>query len=111
MHSKTKHIPIKYHFLREQVVAKIVKLVYVPTKDQLADIFMKPLEREPFEYLWQQIGVVTPPYKLLHFGRWWHLLNRWNSCESRMCRNLSNITLIHRDYPNYTLFSECIHST
>eukprot|EP00253_Pinus_taeda_P025891 PITA_25891 len=33
MHSKTKHIPIKYHFLREQVLDKKVKLEYVPSKE------------------------------------------------------------------------------
>ena len=33
MHSKTKHIPIKYHFVREQVLGKIIKLDYVGTKD------------------------------------------------------------------------------
>lgn len=32
-HSKTKHIPIKYHFLWEQVVNHIIKLEYVPTKE------------------------------------------------------------------------------
>ena len=33
MHSKTKHIPIKYHFLRDQVSQKVVKLEYVDTRD------------------------------------------------------------------------------
>ena len=42
MHSKTKHIPIKYHFLREKVLEKKVKLEYVPSKEQVADIFTKP---------------------------------------------------------------------
>ena len=32
MHSKTKHIPIKYHYLREQVSQKYVKLEYIDTK-------------------------------------------------------------------------------
>jgi hypothetical protein len=32
-HSKTKHIPIKYHFLREQVQDQVVKLEYVPSKE------------------------------------------------------------------------------
>jgi hypothetical protein len=50
-HSKTKHIPIKYHFLREQVQDQVVKLEYVPSKEKIADIFTKPLPREPFEYL------------------------------------------------------------
>ena len=35
MHSKTKHIPIKYHFLREQVSQKVVKLEYIDMKEQL----------------------------------------------------------------------------
>ena len=59
LHSKTKHIPIKYHFLREQVAQKKVKLEYVPTKEQKTDIFTKPLAREPFEYLRDRLGVVS----------------------------------------------------
>jgi hypothetical protein len=59
MHSKTKHIPIKYHFLREQVLEKKVKLEYVPSKEQVVDIFTKPLPREAFEYLGQKLGVVS----------------------------------------------------
>eukprot|EP00253_Pinus_taeda_P015436 PITA_15436 len=58
MHSKTKHIPIKYHFLREQVLEQKVKLEYVPSKEQVDDIITKPLPRETFEYLRQKLGVV-----------------------------------------------------
>src|ERR1700728_5463762 len=58
MHSKTKHIPIKYHFLREQVLEQKVKLEYVPSKQQVADILTKPLPRETFEYLRKKLGVV-----------------------------------------------------
>ena len=43
MFSKTKHIPIKYHFLREQVAEKNIKVEYVGTKEQVANIFTKPL--------------------------------------------------------------------
>jgi len=43
MHSKTKHIPIKYHFLHEQVIEKNITLEYINTKEQIADIFTKPL--------------------------------------------------------------------
>ena len=51
MHLKKKHIPIKYQFVREQVVEKNIKLEYVGTKEKIADIFTKPLPREAFEYL------------------------------------------------------------
>jgi hypothetical protein len=50
-HSKTKHIPIKYHFLKEQVTNQIVQVHYIPTTKQIADIFTKPLAKTPFEYL------------------------------------------------------------
>lgn len=57
MHSKTKHIPIKYHFLREQVANQAVQLSYIPSKEQIADIFTKPLPTAQFEYLRQKLGV------------------------------------------------------
>jgi hypothetical protein len=47
MHSKTKHIPIKYHFLWEQVAEKNIRVEYVGTKEQVVDIFTKPLPRKP----------------------------------------------------------------
>jgi hypothetical protein len=49
LHSKTKHIPIKCHFLRDQVTQKIVKIEYLDTKEQTADIFTKPFPMSTFE--------------------------------------------------------------
>ena len=51
MHSKTKHIPIKFHFLREQVTEKNIKLEYIGTKENITNIFTNPLPRDTFEYL------------------------------------------------------------
>jgi hypothetical protein len=56
-----KHIPIKYHFLWEQVAEKNIRLEYVGTKEQVADIFAKPLPWESFEYLFQILGVISTP--------------------------------------------------
>ena len=57
-HSKTKHIEIRYHFIRDLVERKIVTLEYIPTKCQNADIFTKFLDRSKFKTLRQVIGVI-----------------------------------------------------
>jgi hypothetical protein len=59
LHSKYKHIPIKYHFLREQVTKRIVQVNYIPSTKYIVDIFTKPLAATPFGYLHQKLGVIT----------------------------------------------------
>jgi hypothetical protein len=44
LHSRTKHIEVRYHFLRDNVEKGTIVLTHVPTQDQLADIFTKPLD-------------------------------------------------------------------
>jgi hypothetical protein len=45
---RTKHIDIKYHFVRERTLTGEVKLEYIPTKSQIADIFTKALAKDLF---------------------------------------------------------------
>lgn len=45
-HGRAKHIDIKYHFIRQQIEAKTVKLQYCPTSEMIADILTKGLSRE-----------------------------------------------------------------
>jgi hypothetical protein len=47
-HKKSKHIDIKYHFLRECVVTKKIRVVYVPSSFNVADILTKPLAKVKF---------------------------------------------------------------
>ena len=58
MHAKTKHIAIKYHYVRELVEEKEVKMEYVNSKEQIADIFTKPLPKDAYEYLRGKLGVI-----------------------------------------------------
>ena len=60
-HSKTKHIEIRYHFIRNLVERKIVVLEYIPSERQNTNIFTKPLDRSKFETLRQVIGVILCP--------------------------------------------------
>ncbi|GJX77997.1 hypothetical protein Tco_0324808 [Tanacetum coccineum] len=50
-HSRSKHIDIRHHFIREQVEKGVVELYFVRTEYQLADIFTKALPREPLEFI------------------------------------------------------------
>jgi hypothetical protein len=56
-HSRTKHIDIRHHFLRDLVESEVVSLSFIPTENQLADILTKPLDGSRFESLWKAIGV------------------------------------------------------
>nr|GEV99316.1 retrovirus-related Pol polyprotein from transposon TNT 1-94 [Tanacetum cinerariifolium] len=56
-HSRTKHIDVRYHFIKEKVEKGIVELFFVRTKYQLADLFIKALPEERFKYLVRQLGM------------------------------------------------------
>jgi hypothetical protein len=58
-HSLTKHISIRHHFLRDLVEKNIVKLEYIPTENQIADIFTKALDHERFSLLRKSLGMCT----------------------------------------------------
>ena len=49
-HDKTKHIEIRYNFIQDMTQKGVVKLKYVPTNEQVADVLTKPLAHVKFEY-------------------------------------------------------------
>ena len=49
-HDKSKHIEIKYHYIRDIVQRGSVKLQYVATEEHIADVLMKPLASLKFVY-------------------------------------------------------------
>ena len=60
-HSKSKHIKIRYHFIRDLVEEKTVYLEFINTDNQKPDIFTKPLVAPRFESLRKTIGVGIIP--------------------------------------------------
>nr|GEZ55378.1 ribonuclease H [Tanacetum cinerariifolium] len=50
-HSRTKHIDVRYHFIKEKVEKGIIGLFFVRTEYQLADLFTKALSEDRFKYL------------------------------------------------------------
>jgi hypothetical protein len=60
MHSKTKHIDIRYHFIRDHVMKGDIEIHFVPTDKQLADVFTKPLDDKTFKHLISELGMLNP---------------------------------------------------
>ena len=56
-HDKSKHIEIKYHYIRDMVQRGAVKLQYVAMDEQIVDVLTKPLARVKFEYFREKLGV------------------------------------------------------
>ncbi|GKF30517.1 hypothetical protein Tco_0100315, partial [Tanacetum coccineum] len=56
-HSRSKHIDIRFHFIKEQVENGVVELYFVNTKYQLADIFTKALGRERIKFIINKLGM------------------------------------------------------
>ena len=57
-HDKSKHIEIKYHYIRDMVQRGVLKLQYVATKEKIADVLTKPLAKVKFEYFREKLGVL-----------------------------------------------------
>nr|GEW29847.1 retrovirus-related Pol polyprotein from transposon TNT 1-94 [Tanacetum cinerariifolium] len=55
-HSRTKHIDVRYHFIKEKVEKGIVELFFVVTEYQLADLFTKALSEDRFKYLVRRLA-------------------------------------------------------
>uniref|UniRef100_A0AAV1VAR2 Reverse transcriptase Ty1/copia-type domain-containing protein n=1 Tax=Peronospora matthiolae TaxID=2874970 RepID=A0AAV1VAR2_9STRA len=56
-HKRTKHIDIRYHFVREKVESGEVVLEYCPTQDMLADMMTKPIAAVQFENIRDRLGI------------------------------------------------------
>ena len=57
-HSRTKHIEIRHQFLRNHAQKDDITLEFVSTKDQLVDIFTKPLSEEQVVDIRRQLGMI-----------------------------------------------------
>ncbi|GJZ83866.1 hypothetical protein Tco_0649039 [Tanacetum coccineum] len=56
-HSRTKHIAVRYHFIKEHVEKGTIELYFVKTDYQLADLFTKALPVDRFNYLVRRLGM------------------------------------------------------
>ncbi|GJU88940.1 retrovirus-related pol polyprotein from transposon TNT 1-94 [Tanacetum coccineum] len=59
LHSRTKHIDIRYHFIRDYIMKGDIELHFIPTPYQLADIFTKTLDEPTFKRLIVELGMLN----------------------------------------------------
>jgi hypothetical protein len=65
-HERSKHIRVRYHFIRGCLEEGNFKACYINTKDQLADLLIKPLGRIKFLELCSRIGMVQLSHRMTH---------------------------------------------
>jgi hypothetical protein len=59
-HARTKHIEVDFHFVHERVARKLLQIRFISSKDQLADIFTKPLPLPLFQFCRRNLNLDTP---------------------------------------------------
>ena len=57
-HDTTKHMEMRYHYVRDMVQRRAMELQFVPTDEQVADVLMKPLVQGKFEGFRKMLGIV-----------------------------------------------------
>jgi len=60
-HARTKHAEVDYHFVQDRVVQKEIQIRFIPSHDQLADVFTKPLLTASFTAFLFNLQVDPPP--------------------------------------------------
>jgi hypothetical protein len=60
-HVRTKHVEVDYHFIRDRVAKKEIQVRFISSKDQLVDVFTKPLPLVSFASFRSKLQVESPP--------------------------------------------------
>ncbi|GJY44137.1 retrovirus-related pol polyprotein from transposon TNT 1-94, partial [Tanacetum coccineum] len=71
LHSRTKHIDIRYHFIRNHILKGDIELHFIPTQYQLADIFTKHLDEPTFKILIVELAFLSEVTEPSHMSQSW----------------------------------------
>ena len=59
-HSRTKHIDIRYHFLKDNILKEKIEMLFVYSHQQVADFFTKTLDEKAFNHVLIMLGMMNP---------------------------------------------------
>ncbi|CAL1681010.1 unnamed protein product [Lasius platythorax] len=66
-HKRTKHVEVKYHFVREKYQENAIRIEHANTENMIADIMTKPLGRQKFEKFRHQLGLVDEAHTYISY--------------------------------------------
>ncbi|KAJ9536604.1 hypothetical protein OSB04_un000205 [Centaurea solstitialis] len=107
-HSKTKHIDIRYHFLKDNVEKENIELYFVNTEYQLADLFTKALDEKRFKFLISRLDMadyVFPDTESLEIPRILSERTSMHQPHLDADRQLLQAALFLEEKPNNVVYS------
>jgi hypothetical protein len=63
-HSLTKHIDIRYHFLKDNILKENIEMFFIPSIEEIADVFTKALDEKTFNHFLNMLGMMHPDPQL-----------------------------------------------
>ena len=66
MHSRSKHIEIKHHFIRDHIQKGDIALEFIQTEFQLVDIFIKLINENGFVFIRRELGMLNLIENIVH---------------------------------------------
>lgn len=57
--SKAKHIELRYHFIKDQILKGNIELIFIPTHEEIADVFTKELESMKLNGILEMLGIMN----------------------------------------------------
>ena len=63
-HSRTKHIKVDVHFIREKIFHPTLEILYIPSQEQPVDLFTKSLSLSQFQFLCSKLSISYPLFSL-----------------------------------------------
>ncbi|KAI3706163.1 hypothetical protein L1987_76421 [Smallanthus sonchifolius] len=100
-HSKTKHIDIRYHFIRDQAEKKRIILTKVHTNEEYADLFTKPFDEARFRYLVESIVISIKKFPVDSFKAVISNILAADHCKSSAAIEFAADRLNHPSQPSF----------
>ena len=91
-HTRTKHIDIRYHYIREAIVNNSITVVHVPTEENIADVLTKGLDKFKHYKLIEMMGLKKIGKKFASE----HSVNLISKCNSDISMNQFDYTHVNR---------------